>query len=86
MLERDEAALVRSAHVGGIRIVEDEARRRGRMLIPLQLEGTARIRQPMLEMYRLLTGFVETNPNAVLHHEVEQYGPSCPSCCKPLHW
>jgi predicted amidophosphoribosyltransferase len=38
----------------------------------------------MLEMYRLLTGFIETNPNAVWHHEVDQYGPPCPNCHKPL--
>ena len=39
---------------------------------------------PMLEMCRLLTGFVETNPNAVWHHVVDQYGPPCPRCYKPL--
>ena len=84
MLETAEATLVRQAHLGGMPVVEAEAHRRGHVLIPMQLEGTARFRQPMLEMYRLLTGFVETNPNAVLHHEVDQYGPPCPSCHKPL--
>jgi len=84
MLETAEAALVRQARLGGMQVVEEEARRRGRVLIPMQLEGTARFGQPMLEMYRLLTGFVETNPNAVLHHEVDQYGPPCPQCHKPL--
>jgi hypothetical protein len=84
MLETAEAALVRQAQLGGMQIVEEEARRREYRLIPMQLEGTARFRQPMLEMYRLLTGFCETNPNAVLHHEVDQYGPPCPQCHKPL--
>ena len=84
MLERDEAALVHKAHIGGMRIVEEEARRRGRVLVPMQLNGVALARQPILEMYRLLTGFVETNPNAILHHEIEQYGPPCPQCHKPL--
>jgi hypothetical protein len=84
MLETDEAALVRQAHLGGMPVVEAEARRQGRVLIPMQLDGAARYRQPMLEMYRLLTGFIETNPNAVLHHEVDQYGSPCPQCHKPL--
>ncbi len=84
MLETAEAALVRQAHLGGMPVVEAEARRQGRVLIPMQLEGAARYRQPMLEMYRLLTGFIETNPNAVLHHEVDQYGSPCPQCHKPL--
>ena len=84
MPETAEAALVRQAHSGGMQVVEEEARRRGRVLIPMQLEGTARFGQLTLEMYRLLTGFVETNPNAVLHHEVDQYGSPCPQCHKPL--
>ena len=84
MLETAEAALVRQAHLGGMQVVVEEARRRGRVLIPMQLEGAARFWQPMLQMYQLLTGFVETNPNAVLHHEVDQYGPPCPQCHKPL--
>ena len=84
MLEPAEAELVHRAHTGGMRVVEEEARRRGRILIPMQLDGVARHRQPLLEMYRLLTGFVETNPSAVLHHEVAQYGPPCPRCHKPL--
>jgi hypothetical protein len=84
MLEPAEALLVQKAKVMGMRVVEEEARHRGRLLLPMQVDGVARLRQPMLEMYRLLTGFVETNPNAVLHHEVAQYGPPCPRCTKPL--
>ena len=38
----------------------------------------------MLERYRELTGFEETNPNAVLHHRVALYGPPCRTCGKPL--
>ncbi|WP_193560185.1 hypothetical protein [Hymenobacter nivis] len=84
MLEPDEATLVRQAQAEGMRLVEEEYRRRCHVFIPMQLDGVARMRQPMLEMYRLLTGFAETNPNAVRHHEVAQYGPPCPACQKPL--
>jgi hypothetical protein len=84
MLELAEAALGQRAQKEGMSLVAAEAQRRGRRLIPMPLEGVSKRYQPLLEMYRLLTGFVETNPNAVLHHEVEQYGPPCPQCCKPL--
>lgn len=34
--------------------------------------------------YLRLTGFSESNHNAIMHHAVELYGPPCPSCDKPL--
>lgn len=84
MLEAAEAVLVRQGTLGGMHVVEEEARRRGRVLLPMELAGVARVHQPMLEMYRLLTGFVETNPAAIWHHAVGLYGPRCPQCDKPL--
>ena len=84
MLEPEEVVLVRKARFGGMRFVEEEAKRRGRLLLPIETESVYQTLQPMLEMYRLLTGFAETNPNAIMHHEVEQYGPACPQCTKPL--
>lgn len=39
---------------------------------------------PMLWEYRRITGFRETNPNAVAHHVVSMYGPPCKACGKPL--
>jgi hypothetical protein len=38
----------------------------------------------ILRRYRELTGFEETNPNAVWHHVTSLYGPPCASCGKPL--
>lgn len=37
-----------------------------------------------LEMYRVITGQIETNPNAIWHHRINQYGKDCPNCSKPL--
>ena len=37
-----------------------------------------------LEKYLELTGFNETNVDALWHHHVSLYGPPCNSCGKPL--
>ena len=40
--------------------------------------------QEALDLYFRLTGFRETNINAVYHHMLDQYGPPCANCGKPL--
>lgn len=86
MLEPDEYRLTMRAREEGPGLVEQERLRRGLPTRPpLALQGTVAERfRPMLEMYRLLTGFEETNPNAVFHHSTAQFGPPCPQCLKPL--
>lgn len=37
-----------------------------------------------LRVYRELTGFEETNYNALWHHRRSLYGPPCRECGKPL--
>lgn len=37
-----------------------------------------------LYRYREITGFVETNVNALWHHRLSLFGPPCSSCGKPL--
>src|SRR5271165_941925 len=39
---------------------------------------------PVLREYERITGFHETNPNAVYHHRLSLYGPPCVNCGKPL--
>jgi hypothetical protein len=39
---------------------------------------------PMLVEYARITGFNETNPNAIFHHHISIYGPPCSFCGKPL--
>ncbi len=41
-------------------------------------------RDGILRRYFELTGFEETNSNAVWHHVASQYGAPCGSCGKPL--
>ncbi|MFZ4740869.1 MAG: hypothetical protein ACOYLE_06865 [Bacteroidales bacterium] len=37
----------------------------------------------LLDYYFEVTGFQETEPNAIMHHRIEQYGPLCENCGKP---
>jgi len=39
--------------------------------------------QPLLKFYEEVTGFEETEPNAIMHHRIAQYGPPCENCGKP---
>ena len=38
----------------------------------------------MLDEYNQITGFGETNPDAIWHHRASLYGPPCHLCGKPL--
>ncbi len=38
----------------------------------------------LLEEYGRITGYRETNGNAVFHHRLAMYGPPCAKCGKPL--
>ena len=52
-----------------------------------QLSGPAAkvsVFRTMLDEYNRLTGFGETNINAVWHHRISIYGPPCPRCGKVL--
>lgn len=37
----------------------------------------------LLDYYYEVTGFQETEPNAIIHHRIEQYGSPCENCSKP---
>jgi hypothetical protein len=40
--------------------------------------------QGALERYHEITGFQETNVNALWHHRISQFGPPCSSCGGPV--
>jgi hypothetical protein len=37
----------------------------------------------LLDYYFEVTNLKETEPNAIMHHRIEQYGPPCENCTKP---
>ena len=37
----------------------------------------------LLDYYKKVTGFGETESNAVLHHRISDYSPPCENCGKP---
>ncbi|WP_162051395.1 hypothetical protein [Pontibacter pamirensis] len=39
--------------------------------------------KPLLDYYKEVTGMEETEPNAIMHHRIAQYGPPCENCGKP---
>jgi len=51
--------------------------------VPLGERITAN-RDAALDAYERLTGFRETNAEALWHHRIFLYGPPCPACRKPL--
>jgi hypothetical protein len=57
---------------------------RERFRIPLGATPMQTMCWPALMLYHELTGFEETNPNALWHHRLSDYGPPCTHCGKPL--
>jgi len=51
---------------------------------PIQSIPMAERFKAMLARYEAITGYIETNPNAVWHHRLSLYGPPCSHCGKPL--
>ena len=39
--------------------------------------------KPLLKFYKKVTGVVETEPNAIMHHRLSIYGLPCDNCGKP---
>lgn len=37
----------------------------------------------LLDYYKEITGYEETNYNAIMHHFIDMYGPDCENCGKP---
>lgn len=40
--------------------------------------------RPLRDKYEEITGYKETNQNAIMHHRISIYGELCENCGKPL--
>jgi hypothetical protein len=64
---------------------DDEYTRLRRLMGPGAMGDTREQRfVPVLQEYERITGFRETNTNALFHHQLSLYGPPCVNCGKPL--
>lgn len=68
MLDKNEFAVASALYSKGFKIAKANKQERFKEL---------------LDYYFNLTGFEEKNPNAIMHHSLEQIGVNCESCGKP---
>lgn len=80
MLDDREWERVGAAFTNSVQTIKEY---RERHSVPLQQAKTETFWEA-LYAYREITGFPETNPNALWHHRISLYGPPCHSCGKPL--
>lgn len=81
MLDEQEFAKIAPLHTQGLQSVKEFRAKSG---APIQDDPLTEHFQEMLAQYEAITGFKETNPNAVWHHRLSLYGPLCKRCGKPL--
>ena len=68
MLDSEEYAIASKLYSKGFRVFNKDRQERFKEL---------------LDFYNDLTGFGETEPNAIMHHSLGQIGPDCEKCGKP---
>ncbi|CAL2094443.1 hypothetical protein [Tenacibaculum sp. 190524A05c] len=68
MLNKEEFEIASALYQKGFRVLKKDRQERFKEL---------------LDYYNNLTGFKETEPNAIMHHSLEQIGPDCEKCGKP---
>jgi hypothetical protein len=81
MLTEDEWQQMEPVLSHAIREVQDYRNAHGVSLGEAMNQGYG---QAALRLYLELTGYQETNPDAIWHHRVSMYGPACQACGKPL--
>jgi len=68
MLNKEEHAIAYKLYQKGFKVLKKDRQERFKEL---------------LDYYNDLTGFGETEPNAIMHHSLEQIGSDCENCGKP---
>jgi len=81
MLDEKEFADVIALFYEGARSVKEYRKQSGE---PIQSVPMSERFKAMLARYESITGYKETNPNAIWHHRLSMYGPPCRHCGRPL--
>jgi hypothetical protein len=81
MLDEDEWAEVEPHLVNAIERIKRYRAEHGVSLYEARRDGYGK---DALERYFQITGFRETNADALWHHRLSDYGPPCDACGKPL--
>lgn len=86
MLTDKEFKLCLEAQKQGKEFVQDEIKKRKILDYEWlnEIPNSYKKQRYFIDMYRVITGFKEQNPNAIWHHVINQFGPDCPECQKPL--
>ena len=81
MLDEGEFAEVGKLYSEGLSTTKEFRRKHNLPLSECPMEELFR---PVREAYEQITGMVESNHNAVMHHRISIYGPPCEHCGRPL--
>lgn len=81
MLDDDEWAEVEPLLANAIEQIKNYRSAKGVSLAEARAKGYGK---GALERYFQITGFRETNPDALWHHRISEFGPPCNVCGKPL--
>jgi hypothetical protein len=79
MLDEGEFAVIAGLYHDGIRLAKQVEHQPPHLLRATPREERFKA---CLDAYERLTGFRESNPNAVMHHRLVLYGPPCLVCGK----
>src|SRR5688500_11339460 len=81
MLDEDEWQVVQTQLNDAMLAVKSFRRETGATLSESPIQSMF---QPALDAYERITGYKETNHNALFHHRIALYGPPCHKCGRPL--
>ncbi len=81
MLYEEEFAIINDLYSDGMKATKEFRKKHN---LPLEICSINERFRPVREKYTELTGFEETNHNAIMHHRISIYGELCKNCGKPL--
>lgn len=81
MLDEEEYAQIAALHCKTLQTVKEFRRKTAAALNSSNVKARF---ESVCAKYEELTGFNESNVNAIMHHRIALYGPPCHICGKPL--